>query len=261
MYEEKLKFSRRVDVMVYKDTTMKWAHASRKALFLVGLFSSLVFVFQGARAAGIIPSDVVSFANEARMSVGLRALTPNSVLTQAAEYKAQDMIEHDYFAHTSPAGVEPWFWFQKAGYQYKAAGENLAINYTDAREQHTAWMQSETHRANILGEQYQEIGVAVVSGTIDGKESLITVEFFGTPFAHVADQVSMSATEGLVATLSPKVGQAKGVPKNSTVISDSLPSIVPETTATPISWYCSPKILARWVSLCIQAVCCSPASV
>lgn len=207
MYEENLRFSRVVDAMVYKDTTMKWAHTSRKALFLVGFFSSFVFVFQGVRAAGIIPSDVVSFANEARISVGLRALTPNSVLAQAAEYKARDMIEHDYFAHTSPTGVEPWFWFQKAGYQYKAAGENLAINYTDVREQHTAWMQSETHRANILGEQYQEIGVAVVSGIIDGKDSLITVEFFGTPFVHVADQVSMRATEELVAALPLEVGQ------------------------------------------------------
>ncbi len=193
--------------MAQEETIMNWARASRKVLFLVGVFSSVVFVFQGARAAGIISSDVVSLANETRMSTGLRALTPNSVLAQAAEYKARDMIEHNYFAHTSPTGVEPWYWFQKAGYQYKAAGENLAINYTDAKEQHTAWMQSETHRANILGEQYQEIGVAVVSGTIDGKESLITVEFFGTPFAHVADQVSMSATEGLVATLSPEVGQ------------------------------------------------------
>ena len=193
--------------MTQEERIEKWTRTSRKVLFFVGVFSSLVFVFQGARAAGIISSDVIALANETRMSAGLHTLTPNSVLAQAAEYKAEDMIAHNYFAHTSPTGIEPWYWFQKAGYQYKAAGENLAINYTDAGEQHTAWMQSETHRANILGEQYQEIGVAVVSGTIDGKESLITVEFFGTPFAHVADQVSMSATEGLVATLSPEVGQ------------------------------------------------------
>ncbi len=150
------------------------------ALSVIGVASSFVFVLS-ALASGMVPSEVITLANHARTEAGLPALTENSILATAAKNKADDMIKHDYFAHTSPAGVAPWYWIKDAGYRYQAAGENLAINYTDARDQHDAWMKSETHRANIMNTRYQEIGVAVVKGKINGKESIITVEYFGTP--------------------------------------------------------------------------------
>lgn len=159
------------------------------ALGIIGVASSCTFVFT-AFAAGMAPADVITLANNSRAKATLTPLSENAKLREAAKSKADDMIKNDYFAHTSPKGVEPWYWIKQAGYQYKAAGENLAINYTDAREQHEAWMKSETHRANIMSTRYQDIGVAVVKGKIDGKESVVTVEFFGTPLVGVADQVA-----------------------------------------------------------------------
>ena len=156
-------------------------------LTLVGVASSFVFALTVA-AAGFAPTEVIVLANSARTKAGLSTLTENTKLAQAAKNKANDMIKNDYFAHTSPKGVEPWYWIKDAGYQYQAAGENLAINYTDAREQHTAWMKSESHRANILNTRYREIGVAVMTGNIDGKESIVTVEYFAAPLALVADE-------------------------------------------------------------------------
>lgn len=91
-------------------------------------------------ASGIMPYDVIILANDARSASGLAPLRENSLLAQAAEQKARDMIKNDYFAHTSPSGVAPWHWIKQAGYGYHAAGENLAINYTDAKKQHEAWM-------------------------------------------------------------------------------------------------------------------------
>lgn len=158
-------------------------------LVLIGVLSSYVFVFT-ALASGIVPVDVITFANSARAKVNLSPLTENAKLSLAAKNKANDMFKNDYFAHTSPKGAEPWYWIKQAGYQYRAAGENLAINYTSAKEQHEAWMKSETHRANILNARYQEIGVAVAEGKINGKESLVTVEFFGTPLSGVLDQTA-----------------------------------------------------------------------
>lgn len=163
--------------------------AGAAPLLAIGFLSSFIFVFT-AFASGIASTDVIALANSARAKDGLAPLSENQKLSEAARNKAEDMLKNDYFAHTSPKGVTPWAWIKQEGYQYKAAGENLAINFTDAKEQHSAWMKSASHRANILNSQYQEIGVAVVKGKIDGKESVVTVEFFGTPFYAVADRTA-----------------------------------------------------------------------
>lgn len=153
---------------------------------------AIVFSISTAFAGGISSGEVITLTNESRAIAGLSVLTENKDLSLAATEKANDMINNDYFAHTSPTGVDPWHWFKNAGYNYKYAGENLAVNYTNAKDQDTAWMNSPTHRANILNSHYQEIGVAVVAGKIGGKDTLVTVELFGSPFVAVADQVAPS---------------------------------------------------------------------
>ena len=167
----------------------KKIHHGIVPIFIIGVVACFAFVLH-AVAAGIVPADVIALANAARSKAGLATLHENATLAQAAKNKANDMIKNDYFAHTSPKGVEPWHWMKEAGYRYSAAGENLAINYTNAKEQHTAWMNSETHKSNILSTRYKEIGVAVVTGKIDGKESIVTVEMFGTPVVAVLDKVA-----------------------------------------------------------------------
>ncbi len=154
----------------------------------MGVVTFLTFLFLGA----ILPSGdaVASFeddleqkiiekTNEERNNNGLPTLKENEELNQAAFLKAQDMLGNDYFAHTSPAGVEPWFWFAKADYEYRYAGENLAMDFSSASSVHNAWMKSPTHKENILSTDYEEIGVAVLTGVIDGKETRIAVQFFG----------------------------------------------------------------------------------
>lgn len=161
------------------------------AIFVASLF--LAANFNVAQASEIKVSDVVKLLNQARIANGLTALKENSILDQAARAKADDMVANDYFAHTSPSGIDPWYWFKKLGYGYKFAGENLAVNYTSAEEQHKAWMNSQTHRANILNANYHEVGVAVVKGNIDGENSLLTVELFGTPTFIPADSGAAAA--------------------------------------------------------------------
>src|SRR3989338_3450537 len=117
-------------------------------LFIAGVVFSFVSV-STASASTVSPSDVIALANGARAAEGLAPLAENSKLSLAASAKASDMLKNDYFAHTSPDGITPWYWIKQVGYQYKAAGENLAINFDSAKEQHNAWMKSATHRANI----------------------------------------------------------------------------------------------------------------
>lgn len=208
------------------------------ALLLVagGIFSFSVSV-PVAAASSVDPSTVIELANRARAAAGLPALAENAKLSAAAREKAKDMIKNDYFAHTSPAGHDPWYWIRQSGYAYKAAGENLAINYDDAREQQSAWMKSETHRANILNAKYTETGVAVVEGKIDGETSLVTVQMFGMPAVAVvhAAQETPSAQEPALAPaikgVETEAAEPATVQTALPVVSESVPVTVPAVPA------------------------------
>ncbi|MBI4101382.1 MAG: hypothetical protein HY443_00265, partial [Candidatus Nealsonbacteria bacterium] len=94
---------------------------------------------------------------------------------------AKDILEKGYFDHWSPEGVSPWYWFNEAGYDYKFAGENLAIGFLDSEEVHRAWLDSPTHKENILNRNYQEIGLAVLKGEFAGRgETNVVVQLFGS---------------------------------------------------------------------------------
>jgi len=148
--------------------------------FCSGLLGSAIKI-PVTYALEITPENIILLVNQSRQSEGIKPLTENVLLSQAASEKAADMINNNYFAHFSPNGKSPWFWLEKNGCFYEYAGENLAINFFDAVSQHNAWMESEKHRRNILNPAYQEIGVAVKKGNIKGKMSLVVVQFFATP--------------------------------------------------------------------------------
>ncbi len=129
--------------------------------------------------ADVSRGALVQMANDERSSAGLAPLIENPKLTEAARLKAQDMLQRDYFSHWSPDGTSPWHWFGVAGYDYKYAGENLAIGFLDAKDVHRAWIDSPTHRDNILGSNYSEIGIAVVEGEFYGQRTYLVVQVFG----------------------------------------------------------------------------------
>ena len=143
------------------------------ALFTIANLS----YFNIARA--VSSSELVSLANSSRAQEGLGSLRTNSKLESAAFAKVNDMIEKDYFAHTSPDGKTPWDFINDAGYNYVYAGENLAIGYADSAELHNAWMDSPSHRDNIMNPNFKDVGVAVVSGEYQGGQTTVVVQMFG----------------------------------------------------------------------------------
>jgi uncharacterized protein YkwD len=164
------------------EKTHKKALITEVAMSLM-LFS--IFFTASAQASDITADNVIKLVNKARISAKVAELTTNNLLQKAAEQKAQDMIDENYFAHVSPQGKTPWDFIENSGYDYLYAGENLAINYKNADDQQKAWMNSELHRKNILNPEYQEIGVAVKSGKIDGQVTTITVQEFGAKMPKV----------------------------------------------------------------------------
>ena len=141
---------------------------------LIGLNASFSTAF-GLFSGGA----VISLTNTQRAQNGLGALSTNQALTNAATAKANDMFAKGYFAHNSPDGKTPWDFIHEAGYNYVYAGENLAIGYADASELMSAWMNSSSHRDNIVSPNFQDIGVAVVAGQYNGVDTIIVAQEFG----------------------------------------------------------------------------------
>ena len=88
------------------------------------------------------------------------------------------MLSQDYWAHTSPDGVTPWTFIEKAGYHYTTAGENLAKSYPDDASLVADWMNSPSHRENVLGD-FKDQGICQKTGTLQGKATTVAVQHVG----------------------------------------------------------------------------------
>ncbi|MDP3880873.1 MAG: CAP domain-containing protein [bacterium] len=131
--------------------------------------------------SSILPNVLVDLANEERVELAASQLTINPLLVQAAQLKANDMAAKGYFAHVTPDGKDPWYFFDLAGYPYLYAGENLAMDFSDSSAVNKAWMASQGHRENILSRNFSEIGIATAEGEIDGRKTTFVVQMFGRP--------------------------------------------------------------------------------
>ena len=100
--------------------------------------------------------EVLDLVNAERKAYGLRPLTLDSDLQNDAMLRAAEGVV--YFAHTRPDGSGCW----TAGSGYMA-GENLAVGQTSPEMVVDAWMNSDLHRANILHEEYNSIGIGCVN--------------------------------------------------------------------------------------------------
>lgn len=141
----------------------------------------LIYFDKSVFFAAVTKSVLINLLNRDRQYLGLPPLEENPELNEAAFLKANDLLEKDYFSHQSPEGVSPWYWLKKAGYDYEIAGENLAIGFLDSEEVYSAWLDSPSHRANLLNPRYKNIGLAVAKGDYQGNETTVVVQFFGTP--------------------------------------------------------------------------------
>ena len=178
----------------YKAKTL---HVSSLSIFmLIIMISQLLISVIGKAVPGVLgiassitAEELIELTNAKREEYGLEELEFNQTLSAAAQQKAADMIVKNYWAHTSPEGKTPWTFFKAADYQYLYAGENLARDFIDSDSVVTAWMDSPTHKDNILSSRYQEVGIAVIHDTFQGQETTLVVQLFGTPTDFVLPEV------------------------------------------------------------------------
>jgi len=112
--------------------------------------------------------QMLALINEERAKAGLKPLQMDSKLVAVARMKSKDMIDKNYFSHTSPTYGDPFTMMKSAGISFGYAGENLAGHQTVAGA-HEALMNSPGHRANILNANYTHIGIGIVDGGPYGK--------------------------------------------------------------------------------------------
>ena len=112
--------------------------------------------------------EVFNLINQQRASNGLAALKVDSEVQRVARIKAQDMVNNNYFSHTSPTYGSPFDMLKSFKISYRTAGENIAGNSSNSAAVN-AWMNSSGHRANILNGNFTHTGIGVVNGSKYGK--------------------------------------------------------------------------------------------
>ncbi len=141
-----------------------------------------------AYATSVSIGDLLASTNQERATNGQSALGNNASLNQAAQAKANDMAARNYWSHNTPEGNPPWVFIDDAGYAYKKAGENLAYGFLTSGDTVNGWMNSPSHRENMLDGGYTEVGFGFAnSGDYQstGPETIV-VAMYGTPLTVVA---------------------------------------------------------------------------
>ncbi|HRK41176.1 MAG TPA: CAP domain-containing protein [Candidatus Saccharibacteria bacterium] len=242
-------------------------HFRRFTLFSILLLAFFIVRFDAAASPTTDPGrgTVLAYATEmsregllagtnaARAANGLGALSLQSQLNNSAQAKAQHMADHDYWAHVAPDGTQPWYFFSQAGYVYIRAGENLAYGFGTSQGAIDGWMNSPSHRANILG-NYADVGFGIVNmPNYQGNgQQTIVVAHYGTkstpppaptpaaptaPAAPAAPQTPAPAAETPAETTAPPEEVAE--PEVATPVKEEEPETKPqdeiETTASPVS--------------------------
>lgn len=187
----------------------------------------------------ITVQKVIDQTNKKRQELGLTPLKYNSLLSQSATKKAQDMFTNNYWAHTSPTGTTPWDFIKSIGYKYSAAGENLARDFYDTDSLIKAWMNSPTHRDNIVNSKYQEIGIGVVNGTLGGVKTTLVVQHFGTPLIAVLpesqEKIPEKKLEKQEEVITPEIPEVISLPQTPEVLAQEKKLINPLTLNKIIS--------------------------
>ena len=207
-------------------------------LFFFSASLGTIVVKNTSQLGAVISSVLVNLTNDNRTANKLQGLAISPVLTEVAQMKADDMAEKGYFAHTSPDGKTPWYWFKQAGYNYSFAGENLAVYFSDSAELEQAWMNSPTHRANILNSSYTEIGIALAHGKYQGVDTVFVVQEFGQPNPSVNSGQAVIVAKSAGVKIVPK---EIPVAKVATAEQPTVKGVTSETSPIILKVVASPK--------------------
>jgi uncharacterized protein YkwD len=166
-----------------------WPYLPMLLLLIGGLFLNVWQPLQLnhkatlAYATEMSRGGLLSGTNSQRASNGKAALTLNTQLNSAAQAKANDMVTRDYWSHNTPDGNPPWVFIDAQGYNYQKAGENLAYGFNTSSDTIVGWMNSPSHKANLLDSTFTEVGFGFANSPnyVNTGEETVVVAMYAKP--------------------------------------------------------------------------------
>lgn len=236
----------------HKDTHQKAHLISWEGLFiyiLLFIFLQVSFSIVSLSKPGVLgisgnidQKKLIELTNIERQKNGLSPVSENEALDRAAALKAQNMFSENYWAHFAPSGKTPWDFILGSGYKFIYAGENLAKNFTSSDDVVKAWMASPTHRDNLLNSKYQDIGIAVAEGTLNGQKTILVVQEFGAVSSGVAVKPTVEVQ-----------GKQVAVPERDLVDRPNKPTLTLAATETKVSAQAliNPYEVSKWAGFSV----------
>lgn len=174
-------------------------------------------------------NGLLSATNTQRSGAGKSGLSLSSKLSQAAQAKANDMANRNYWSHNTPEGNEPWIFMDQAGYSYSKAGENLAYGFITSSDTVTGWMNSPPHKANLLDTDFTEVGFGYANAENyqDSGPETVVVAMYGKPLTSA---VASASTPNVV---NAPAKQKATTPAPVTESTEPSPTTVSETIPEP----------------------------
>lgn len=157
---------------------------------VISIIASLLISFIHPVAGRVLPyatemsvGGLFSATNSHRAAHGVGALALNSALNDAAQAKANDMVARNYWSHNTPDEQPPWVFIDATGYKYTKAGENLAYGFAASSDTVQGWMNSPSHRANMLDSGFTHAGFGFANSPnfVGNGEQTVVVAFYATP--------------------------------------------------------------------------------
>lgn len=148
-------------------------------IFINGAWSSHMHGVLG-QSTDISSTQLLADTNNQRTTNHENALSLDNQLTQAAQSKAEDMALRNYWSHTTPDGKTPWTFINSSGYQFAAAGENLAYGFSSSDALMNGWMNSPDHRVNVLDKAFTQVGFGIAQSSDfqgHGPETIVVAEY------------------------------------------------------------------------------------
>jgi len=176
-YCDKLQDAAVTQIGIYLDARQIWIVMAAPFAPSVG---------ESVEAAG---KRVLELVNQARASPrycgntrsnAARPVRWNNALAESARMHAEDMAHYNYFSHSGRDGSDPAERVERAGYRYRATGENIAAGQTSAEDAMAAWITSPEHCANLMNPAFTEMGAAFAVDP-GSKMGVYWTQTFGRP--------------------------------------------------------------------------------
>lgn len=156
-YCEKLQDAAMTDVGVYQDARQVW-------IVVAAPFAPAVAMDE--EAAGQRVLDLVNQTRRSRRHCGNTAfdaappLRWNDALAEAARLHSEEMARFNFLSHSGRDGSTSAQRVERAGYRYRAMGENIAGGQLKPEDAVAGWIDSPGHCANLMSPVFTEMGVA-----------------------------------------------------------------------------------------------------